>query len=215
MKILAIDTSTKRLSVALSDGKDILAESTQLTALNHATKLMPLIERMMQEMKWNASDLTRIVIADGPGSYTGLRIGATTAKTLAYTLGIELSAVSTLELMAASTGQSGFVAALQDARRGTAFAALYEDGKLVGQEQHVTVSEFVSSLPDGTLVTGDVDLTESGRFRKAQAAFDYPRAGVLALLGAERETVAPHAFEPRYLRLAEAEAKWLEAQNES
>lgn len=117
MKIVAIDTSTKQLSVALSDGKQIVAEASYVTSLNHATKLMPLLERLMTEAKWTPSQLTRVVVADGPGSYTGLRIGATTAKTLAYTLGIELVAVSTLELMAASTGHTGRVAAIQDARR--------------------------------------------------------------------------------------------------
>lgn len=214
MKIVAIDTSTKQLSVALSDGQQILAEASYVTSLNHATKLMPLLERMMQEVNWSPQDLTRIVIADGPGSYTGLRIGATTAKTLAYTLGIDLVPVSTLELMAASAGATGRILAIQDARRGTGFVGFYEEGQLVGEEQHTVVAEFVKTLPEDTKMTGDTDkfVTELEPFTIVNAAFRSPRAGVLALLGAAREPVETHTFEPRYLRLAEAEAKWIEAQ---
>lgn len=214
MKIVAIDTSTKQLSVALSDGKQILAEASYVTSLNHATKLMPLLERMMQEVRWSPRDLTRVVIADGPGSYTGLRIGATTAKTLAYTLGIELVPVSTLELMAASAGSTGRIVAIQDARRGTGFVGLYENGQLVGEEQHTLVADFVKNLPTDTKVTGDTDKfgSELESFAIVDPAFRAPRAGVLALLGATRQPVETHAFEPRYLRLAEAEAKWIEAQ---
>lgn len=214
MKIVAIDTSTKQLSVALSDGKQIVAEASYVTSLNHATKLMPLLERLMAEAKWTPAQLTRIVVADGPGSYTGLRIGATTAKTLAYTLSIELVAISTLELMAASTGHTGRVAAIQDARRGAGFVGVYDAGERIGEEQHVEIASFVKTLPADTLVTGDIDAFEEilQPFEKAAPAFRTPRAGVLALLGATRQTVEAHAFEPRYLRLAEAEAKWIEAQ---
>lgn len=214
MKIVAIDTSTKQLSVALSDGQQILAEASYVTSLNHATKLMPLLERMMQEVNWSPRDLTRIVIADGPGSYTGLRIGATTAKTLAYTLGIDLVPVSTLELMAASAGSTGRIVAIQDARRGTGFVGFYEEGQLVGEEQHTVIADFVKTLPTDTKITGDTDkfTTELQSFTIVDPAFRAPRAGVLALLGAKREPVETHAFEPRYLRLAEAEVKWIEAQ---
>ena len=214
MKIVAIDTSTKQLSVALSDGTQIIAEASYVTSLNHATKLMPLLERLMQEVNWSPKELTRIVVADGPGSYTGLRIGATTAKTLAYTLGIELVAVSTLELMAASTGRTGRVVAIQDARRGTGFVGMYEEGKRVGDEQHTTVADFVAALPADTLITGDTEkfVEALEPFEIVAPAFRTPRAGVLALLGATRVPVDTHAFEPRYLRLAEAEAKWIEAQ---
>lgn len=214
MKIVAIDTSTKQLSVALSDGQQILAEASYVTSLNHATKLMPLLERMMQEVNWSPRDLTRIVIADGPGSYTGLRIGATTAKTLAYTLGIDLVPVSTLELMAASAGSTGRIVAIQDARRGTGFVGFYEAGQLINEEQHTVIADFVKTLPADTKITGDTDkfATELQSFAIVDPAFRAPRAGVLALLGATREPVETHSFEPRYLRLAEAEAKWIEAQ---
>ena len=85
---------------------------------------------------------------------------------------------------------------------------------MVGEEQHTVVAEFVKTLPEDTKMTGDTDkfVTELEPFTIVNAAFRSPRAGVLALLGAAREPVETHAFEPRYLRLAEAEAKWIEAQ---
>lgn len=86
MRILAIDTSNQTLSVAVMEENRILGEYTSTTKKNHSMTLMPAVTELMKASQLKPTDLDRIVVAQGPGSYTGLRIGVTTAKTLAYTL---------------------------------------------------------------------------------------------------------------------------------
>ena len=96
MKVLAFDTSSKALSLAILEDKQVLAETTINIKKNHSITLMPAIDFLMASLDWTPKDLDRIVVAEGPGSYTGLRIAVATAKTLAHTLNIELIGMSSL-----------------------------------------------------------------------------------------------------------------------
>ena len=96
MKVLAFDTSSKALSLAILEDKQVLAETTINIKKNHSITLMPAIDFLMASLDWTPKDLDRIVVAEGPGSYTGLRIAVATAKTLAHTLNIELVGMSSL-----------------------------------------------------------------------------------------------------------------------
>ena len=84
MKVLAFDTSSKALSLAILEDKQVLAETTINIKKNHSITLMPAIDFLMASLDWTPKDLDRIVVAEGPGSYTGLRIAVATAKTLAH-----------------------------------------------------------------------------------------------------------------------------------
>src|SRR5699024_7924631 len=94
MRVLAIDTSNQTMSVAVKEGEFVVGELTTHIKRNHSERLMPAIENLMNEVGWTPSSLDRIAVAQGPGSYTGLRIGVTVAKTLAWTLQKELVGVS-------------------------------------------------------------------------------------------------------------------------
>ena len=118
MNILAIDTSNRPMSVALYHNEIPLIEHTLNSKRNHSVQLMPAIEYLMKEVNLQPKDLSKIVVANGPGSYTGLRIGVTTAKTLAWSLNIPLVTVSSLELVAANLIYSnGLVCSFFDARQ--------------------------------------------------------------------------------------------------
>jgi len=104
--ILSIETSTKICSVALHNKGELLAESTLYVDKSHAEKLAVLIKNLISYADITAKDLTAIAIASGPGSYTGLRIGTSTAKGLCYALNIPLMAVNTLEAMAYGVTQT-------------------------------------------------------------------------------------------------------------
>ena len=99
MKILAFDTSSTALSVALLEDEKLVAESTVTVKKNHSISLMPTIDFLVAQAGWQPSDLERIVVAQGPGSYTGLRVAVATAKTLAYALDIDLVGVSSLQAL--------------------------------------------------------------------------------------------------------------------
>lgn len=216
MKQLMIDTATTRLSVALSESGKIQAEATVMVSKNHAVTLMPMIEQLMAAVKWTPNMLERIIVTTGPGSYTGIRIGVTTAKTLAYTLNIPLIGVSALQLMAAAPNTSLPVVSLIDARRGNAYIGHYRHNKAVTPDIHASVSDWLRlNVQEKIMVVGDVepfrDVLADYDYVEAPAAHSYGRASDLVLFSEEAHDV--HSFEPEYLRLAEAEAKWLEGQN--
>lgn len=103
MKILAFDSSNEPLSVAVVDQEKILTEQTLNIKRNHSIQLMPAIEEALRQAQITLADIDRIAVASGPGSYTGLRIAATVAKSLAWAQDIELVGVSSLKVLAANS----------------------------------------------------------------------------------------------------------------
>ncbi|MDK6809848.1 tRNA (adenosine(37)-N6)-threonylcarbamoyltransferase complex dimerization subunit type 1 TsaB [Ligilactobacillus agilis] len=225
MKILAIDTSNKPLSVAVLEDQELLAEITTNAQRNHSITLMPLIKEVLQRANVKVADLDRIAVAQGPGSYTGLRIGVTTAKTLAFTLNKELVGVSSLKTLAvAYPNTEALLVPVFDARRENVFAAAYQwqAGHLVEviAEGHYAFANLCQRLADfnqkvifigrdsqnfaSNLKASDLD------YQLASPNFAYPRAMEVALLGQVATPVAIQTFVPNYLRLTQAEMQWLE-----
>ncbi|AYV72459.1 glycoprotease family protein [Niallia circulans] len=228
MKILAIDTSNFVLGVALYENGKVIGEYITNLKKNHSIRAMPAIEQLMKDCDIKPKDLSKIVVAKGPGSYTGVRIGVTIAKTLAWTLNIPLVGVSSLEVLAASVGRyfDGYVSPLFDARRGQIYTGLYQfsrnDIEIVKNDQLILSTDWIEELvplKQRILFVGndlpihqDI-LTEGlGEFAQLTDAVDFnPRPSILAMLGEAREGEAIHTFTPNYIRLAEAEANWLKA----
>ncbi len=126
--ILCLETSTKNCSVALAkDGTtvDVLEEASE--KYSHAEKLHPFIRDILERNKYSFKDLSAVAVSEGPGSYTGLRIGVSAAKGLAYSLNIPLIAVATPETLARSvqTGE-GYIVPLLDARRMEVYTAVFD-----------------------------------------------------------------------------------------
>ena len=226
MNVLAIDTSTKALSVAvLQDGR-VLAEYTTHLKTTHSVQCMPAIAHLLKECGLSPQDLSRIAVAEGPGSYTGLRIGVTIAKSLAWSLGIPLVGVSSLDVLAMTgRGASGLIVPIIDARRGQAFTNVYRgfvDGKMdkLYEDQLMDCGELVAQLQSGNepvLVIGaDIPTHEEtfvhglgDRVTFAKEENRLPRAILLGLLGIKKEPCENiHQFVPKYARLAEAEVNW-------
>lgn len=130
-RILALDTSSAAQAVAVIDETGVLFESNSLAERNHSVNLMPEIERALRESGTDKRELSGIAVGIGPGSYTGVRIAVTTAKTLAWALKLPIAAVSSLEaqaasgLAAAAPQGRGWIVPLVDARRGQAYTALF------------------------------------------------------------------------------------------
>lgn len=227
MKTLAIDTSNQTLAVAVVDGQEVLGQSQTMAIKNHSTALMPAIDGLMQAVGMAPKELEQIVVAKGPGSYTGLRIGVTTAKTLAQTLNIPLIGVSSLKTVAANcVGVSQVIVPLFDARRQNVYAGAYQwhNGTLETRikDQHISLSELLTQLKavDGqevlfvgadTVKFKDMIEAELPTAHINQVSFwNYPNGVVLAAIAKEEAPVASiHDFVPDYLKLVEAEEKWL------
>jgi len=134
MKILALETSAVAASVAVCDDEALIAQSFQRTGLTHSATLMPMLESMLKNSGMTLKEIDLIAVAAGPGSFTGLRIGVSAAKGLAWPLDKPCASVSTLEAMAwQMTGMNGVVCAAMDARRQQVYNALFDlqDGKPV------------------------------------------------------------------------------------
>ncbi|WKA59107.1 tRNA (adenosine(37)-N6)-threonylcarbamoyltransferase complex dimerization subunit type 1 TsaB [Planococcus shenhongbingii] len=226
MIYLGIDTSNSPLAIALMSDDTVLIEETTNLKINHSLTAMPAIEEMMKKAKITPKDLTHIAVAEGPGSYTGVRIGLTIAKTLAWSLKIPLHLVSSLKVLAAN-GQhfDGLICPIMDARRGTVFTGLYAGHSLesVIEDQHSDLKEFlekVKILNKPVLFTGIDIAVHEGVIREAMgdlALFSapqnrLPRAVNLIMLAKDVAAEDVHHAVPEYQRITEAEANYIKSQ---
>ncbi|WP_173917748.1 tRNA (adenosine(37)-N6)-threonylcarbamoyltransferase complex dimerization subunit type 1 TsaB [Halobacillus sp. Marseille-Q1614] len=225
MNVLGIDTSNEILGIAVVKDGVVIGEHVTFVKKNHSVRLMPAIDQLMKETQTKPEELDRIAVAKGPGSYTGVRIGLTTAKTMAWSLNIPVVGISSLEALA-SQGRlfDGLICPFFDARRGLVYTGLY-DQKLqpVKEEANVLLTEWLKTLKEyrerilflsqdlsiHREVITDV-LGDQAVF--PDAAYHYARPAYLALAASEKEAGSVHELVPNYLRLPEAEAKWLAQQ---
>ena len=219
MKVLAFDTSSKALSLAILEDKQLLAETTINIKKNHSITLMPAIDFLMASLDWTPKDLDRIVVAEGPGSYTGLRIAVATAKTLAHTLNIELVGMSSL-LALVPRQQEGLLVPLMDARRNNVYAGFYENAKPFMAEAHLSFAEVLEKVTDADQVTfvGEVGpFVEQIQEQLPQASYQetLPNAANLAFWAWDKKAASLHDFVPNYLKRVEAEENWLKNHTES
>lgn len=226
---LGIDTANKPLSVAIVKDGQILAEENTSTAINHSLGAMPAIEEIFKKVDMTPSDIDAIAVSEGPGSYTGVRIGVTIAKTLAWTLNKPLVGISSLKAIAANVlFFDGLICPLIDARRGNVYAGAYRSykGKLTSviEDGHYSIDELMTLLEGHEVpilfVGKDTALHTNlliERFESdaviAPLHFNSPRASSLVYIAQQvDEKIDIHHFVPEYHRIAEAEANWLKAQ---
>lgn len=217
MKTLAIDSSNQALSLALLDGSHLVSDYCLTLQKNHSVSLMPAIEFLMAQAGWRPVDLERIVVAEGPGSYTGLRVAVATAKTLAYTLDIDLVGVSSL--YALTVEGEGLVVPLINARRNTAYVGFYENGRALEPDRHDDFSVVLDSLEGQENLTfvGEVAVFVDQireRFPEAVVKETLPSAYRIGLLGQDLPAVDVHSFVPAYLKKVEAEENWFKTNAE-
>ncbi|MGD6805055.1 tRNA (adenosine(37)-N6)-threonylcarbamoyltransferase complex dimerization subunit type 1 TsaB [Rossellomorea vietnamensis] len=228
MKILGIDTSNYQLGIALVDGNEVIGEFITNIKKNHSLRAMPAVEMLMKDCGIAPADLDKIVVANGPGSYTGVRIGVTIAKTMAWSLNIPVVGVSSLAVLASSGRYfDGLISPLFDARRGQLYTGLYKfsEGKLecIIEDANLPAeqwAEMMSQYEQKVLFVGhDVKIHHEVFHSKLadQAVFGdmashNPRPSELIRLGMDRSEENVHGLVPNYIRLAEAEAKWRESQ---
>ncbi|MFC0274522.1 tRNA (adenosine(37)-N6)-threonylcarbamoyltransferase complex dimerization subunit type 1 TsaB [Metabacillus herbersteinensis] len=228
MKALAIDTSNYVLGIALIDETQVIGEYITNLKKNHSARAMPAIDSLLKECDIVPQDLDKIIVAVGPGSYTGVRIGVSIAKTLAWSLNVPIVGVSSLETLAANGRLfDGYICPLFDARRGRVYTGLYQstaEGLLVVEEdQNVLLEDWAEILKEkrkpvlflGNDVHIHLDTIKEKLIEDAvigQQPIQNPRPSELAFLGLNKQASDVHSLVPNYIRLAEAEAKWLEQQ---
>ena len=227
MLILAFETTAKSCSVALHDGKKLLAESYQNSGLTHSQTLMVMAEDLLKVCGRTVADITHLAVAAGPGSFTGVRIGVSAAKGFAWGAELPVYGVSTLEAMALGLGVlEGHICCCMDARRKQVYNAIFlaEGGKLtrITEDRAISLEELQSELEhiDGPIyLVGDgaalayqnLDIPElllPPEHRQHQRASGVALAAIEAMNRGDSADGA--ALQPNYLRLSQAERERLE-----
>lgn len=141
---LAIDTSTDTASLALIQDRQVLAELTWRSGQNHSTQLLPNLNHLLNQSKLSLQSLTGIIVGRGPGSFNGLRVGISTAKGLAFSLGIPIVGISSLEAEAYQYAETGLpVCPIFNAGRGEIATALYQKKR---NEWHQLATEYITTV---------------------------------------------------------------------
>ena len=229
MLILAFETSAKAASVALLDGEKLLAESYQNTGMTHSQTLMVMAEDMLKQCGKTADNVDAVAVAEGPGSFTGVRIGVAAAKGFAWGLSIPCYGVSTLEAMAESLGiYDGYICPAMDARRSQVYNALFEvnRGKITRIREDRAISlqdleEDVKNLEKNIFLVGDGSLLCYNTLVERVPSLVLPpehrmhqRAVGVGLIAARELTAGvpgdAASLTPNYLRLSQAERERME-----
>ncbi len=163
MKILALETSAKAVSAAVTENGKVLASAYQNTGLTHSRTLMPMVKALLENAELAAGDLDAVAVARGPGSFTGIRIGVAAAKGLAFGLDKPVVGVSTLEAMARNIAHvDGTVVCAMDARRNQIYNAVFqaENGRLTRrtEDRAIALEALAAELmedPSPKLLVGD------------------------------------------------------------
>lgn len=230
MRILALETTDLTGTVAALEEGRVLVEKDLDPGQRSAQSLAPALARLWREVGWKPTRVDLVAVALGPGSFTGLRVGVTTAKMLAYLARAQVLGVDTLETIAAQavgaggergevTG-GGLISAAVDAQRGDVVARLFNEasGRLLpmGDAKLLPAAQWLAELPPGTRVSGPV-LRKLGpqvppQVSLVAAEYWRPRAATVGLLAA-RDYVAGRRDDmwqmlPIYSRRAAAEEKW-------
>ena len=220
MLILAFESSARPASVALLRDGSLLSQYSQCSALTHSRTLLPMAEDMLKNAELTIGDVDLFAVAHGPGSFTGVRIGVSTVKGLAWAANKPCVGVSTLEAMAGhGLAAGGVVCPVMDARRGQVYNALFEirNGKPVRLcgDRPIALEELAPQLRelespaflvgDGAAITAKYLETVGIPFRMAPENLRWQSAWGVAMAASEREPGTADSLLPVYLRLSQAE----------
>ena len=210
--ILNIETATKNCSVALAkDGKTIICKEIAEEGYSHAERLHVFIEEIIQKSKISFNDLSAIAVSQGPGSYTGLRIGVSAAKGLSYALDIPLIAVDTLQVLALQVKSGkGLIIPMIDARRMEVYSAVFNPnfGKIKAVQAEIITENSFENLQETLYFVGDCAEKCKNVLTKENFIFleeiKYPSAKEMSGLSFEKiknnDFVDLAYFEPYYLK---------------
>lgn len=204
MITLFIDTSTNTLTVALIEDDKVLEEST-VSSSEHSKQTLPEIEKLFKNNNIEPKSVNKIMVTNGPGSFTGIRIGVTIAKTYAWACNINIVPISTLKAYALSLDNYDYYVPMIDARRRCVYAGIYDkEYNEVMDDTYISLDnlkEKTSNLSNILYISNDnIKDTEVSNVKlNVQKIYDYYK---------NEEGINPHALMPNYLKKTEAEEKF-------
>ena len=200
MKSLLIDTTTNMATVSIIDDDKILYIFKDKIESEMASKILPIIREGFNCVNFTLKDIDKIFIVNGPGSFTGIRVGVSIAKTISWSLKKDIIPLSSLELIATTKTDKKYLVPLIDARRGNVFAGIY-DSKLdvVKKDALINLEELTNNLDE------NYELVSYDNIKNAIK----PNIDILKIIAKHKndESVNHHSLNPNYLKLTEAEEK--------
>lgn len=217
MNILAIDTSTMISTVTIANEDEILGDFNVNQLKTHSESLVPMIETLLDLLGMNIKDIDKFVIAEGPGSFTGLRIGMTIAKTLAQVNQKELIPISTLLALANNSSSEKLKVPMLDARGNRVYGAVYDkDFKEIIKQDLYTIEDFsklVNELESEVELIGDISLKYEDLFKNAKVLpINFRNTigkSLIKLALEDNNTYDFYQLVPNYLRKSQAERELL------
>ena len=207
MLLLALDTATPAVTVALHDGTSVIAASSQVDARRHGELLLPAVDRVLAEAGTGLDAVTGVVVGIGPGPYTGLRVGLMTADTFGLALGVPVHGVCTLDGLAyAAEVEDGPFVVATDARRKEVYWARYSDSRTRVTEPSVDRPADIADQVAGLPAVGAGALLYPDTFPDARGP-EHVSAAALAALAAERLAAGVELPAPRPLYLRRPDAQ--------
>lgn len=203
MKILYIDTSSSYLYAGIVSDKKLLCDIKKEFGHSLSEEALPYIVELFNKQNLKATDIDKIIVVNGPGSFTGIRIGITIAKVFAWSLNIPIVTISALEAMSISSQNETIRVPIIDARRGYVFGAIYDqNNNEVFKPKHVKLEELLQELEtkeNYIFITND-------EFENLKNKESYnPNIEKIVNVFESKEPINPHAVNPEYLKLTEAE----------
>lgn len=217
MTLLGIETSGKTASVALYEDGLFLGQHSVYTSRTHSQVILPMVKNLLAECDREISGLDAIAVSDGPGSYTGIRIGIAAVKAMTFALDIPCYGISSLEGMAYNLGCEGYICPVMKARKDLVYTALFRTigGKTerIRSDEIISVSELdslLSALNENVIVTGDAveDFTNehsNERYSLSPAHLRFQNANGICLAALDHESQSPEEIQASYLQLVKAE----------
>lgn len=203
MKILYIDTSSSYLYTGISVDDKLLCQVKKEFGHSLSEEALPYIVSMFNENNLTARDIDKIIVVNGPGSFTGIRIGITIAKVYAWSLNIPITTITSLEAMMLSSNENKVKVPMIDARRRYVFSAIYDkNNQVILKPQHIKMDDLnkeLEKLSDYIIITKD----ELEDYNNKE---DY-NPDILKIIKyfKDKEPMNPHGVNPDYLKLTEAE----------
>ena len=220
MLILAFESSAKSASVALCRNGELISQYSQCTALTHSRTLLPMAEDMLKNAELSIKDVDLLAVAHGPGSFTGIRIGVSTVKGLAWAADKPCVGVSTLEAMAwHGMACGGYVCSVMDARRSQVYNAIFkievERPIRISDDRPIALEELAAQLKeldspallvgDGAMLTKKYMDSVGIPCRIAPENLRWQSAWGVAMAAADKSPVSSEELLCVYLRLSQAE----------
>ena len=203
MRYLYIDTSSSYLYTAIVENEKLLSEIKEEFGQSLSEVALPKIASMFEKTNLEAKDINKIIVVDGPGSFTGIRIGITIAKVYAWSLNIPITTITSLEAMALSSDEEKVHVPMINARRGYVYTAIYDkDYNELLKPQHMKLEDLLKELEK----ISEYEFISNDKFDGIENIKEYnPNLEKVVNYFKDKDSVNPHAVNPEYLKLTAAE----------